>query len=158
MIDENKFAQYGFQRPVSDILGLTIHNTNNYEMTARDLFNWLNGDYKGDNGCHYLVDNKETIEVMPHDWAVYHTGKGLDYGNKYTIAIEICSNLNDQLYLEGQDRAIELIKQLMEEYNISIDNIFYHIDFNARAYCPATILDKYKTKNDFLNLIKEEKE
>jgi len=150
MIDRNKYNQYGFERQLSDVRGITLHCTNNYEMSARDVFNWLNEENKNSNGCHYLVDNEEIIEVMPHDWAVYHTGKGLDYGNQFTIAIEICSNLDNEKYLLGQAKAIELIKELMEEYNLTTNELYFHNDFYKQYYCPATILDLYGNKKNFI--------
>lgn len=152
MIDENKFNQYGYKRPISDVYGITIHNTNNYEMSARDVFNYLNNESKDNAGYHFVIDEKETIQIMPFDYAVYHTGKGDDFGNHYTIAIAICSNLNDELYLLGQDKAIEKIKDIMKEFNITKDRIYFHNDFNSATYCPATILDKYKTKENFINI------
>ena len=152
MIDENKYNQYGYKRSISDIYGITIHNTNNYEMSARDVFNYLNNESKDNAGYHLVIDDKETIQIMPFDYAVYHTGKGNDFGNQYTIAIAICSNLNDELYEKSQIVAISLIKALMEEYNITKDRIYFHNDFNSATYCPATILDKYGTKSNFIEL------
>lgn len=152
MIDETKWSQYGFLRDISDVKGITIHNTNNYEMSARDLFNYLNSSSES-NGCHYLIDDQEIIEVMPHNYAVYHTGKGLDYGNQYTIAIEICSHLDNEKYLEGQAKAVELIEELMEEYDLTRNEIYFHKDFCSSVYCPATILQMYKTKENFLNQV-----
>lgn len=153
MISENKWEQFGYQRQETDIKGITIHNTNNYKMNAKELFDWLENESKDSSGCHYLVDDENTIEVMPINWAVYHTGKGNDFGNHYTIAIEICSNLNDEKYFKGQDNAIKLIKKLMNKYKLSIDNIYFHKDFDNQMYCPANILQIYKTKNEFLKLI-----
>lgn len=109
MIDENKFNQYGFPRGEEDIKGITIHETNNYEMNAQELMEWLNKENKTSQGCHYLVDANEIVQVMPDDWAVYHTGKGKDWGNKFTIAIEICSSLSDEEYLKAEGRAVSLI-------------------------------------------------
>lgn len=152
MIDERKYNQYGFERSSEDIKGITIHNTNNYQWNAREIFEWLN-EGKTSQGCHYLIDKDELIEVMPHDWGVYHTGKGMDYGTRYTIAIEICSNLNNEDYLVGEDRAIELIHTLMERYQLTKNDIFFHLDFNPQTYCPAQILDIYGNKTTFLERI-----
>lgn len=151
MISENKYNQYGYKRSKDDIKGITIHNTNNYNMTAQDLFTWLN-EGTNNNGCHFIVDSKEVVEVMPTDWAVYHTGKGNDYGNHNTIAIEIVSNLSVEEYLKGQDRAIALIKKLMKKYNIPVENVYFHNDFNKQTYCPATILDLYGNKKNFIQI------
>ena len=150
MIDENKFNQYGFPRSESEILGITIHETNNIEKTAKDLEEYLNHECKTSQGCHYIVDNTEVVQIMPDDWAVYHTGKGKDFGCRYTLAVEICSSLSDEKYYSAEDKAVELIKQLQERYHIKNDMIFFHQDFNDRTHCPNRILNKYGTSKNFV--------
>lgn len=150
MIKEQKWEQYGFPRQEKDVLGITIHETGNDNMSARQIFDFLENENKTSQGCHYLVDDNEVIEVMPIDYGVYHTGKGLDYGNRYTIAIEICSNINDDKYQQAQDKAVELIKELMLRYAIPKDSIFLHRDFNSTTYCPKTILRKYGSAKRFV--------
>lgn len=148
MLDENKWLQYGKDGLVPKCI--TIHNTGNYDSSARQIFDYLNNECKTSQGCHYLIDDKDIIEVLPLTWKTYHTGKGEDYAFNNSIAIEICSNLDDDLYLQGQNKAVALIKQLMETYNIPKEEIYFHIDFNNTTYCPCNILDLYKTKENFL--------
>lgn len=148
MIKESKKLQYGQEGLIPSCI--TIHNTNNYEYNAKELFDYLNNECETSQGCHYLVDSESVIEVMPLTWKVYHTGKGEDYAFHNSIAIEICSNINNDVYLKGQDNAIKLIKELMTKYNISKEEIYFHIDWNATVYCPSNILDLYKTKKNFL--------
>lgn len=150
MLDKNKWLQYGFPREITDILGITIHETGNVKMNAQELFDWLANENKGSNGCHYLCDDSQTIQVMPDDYGVYHTGKGLDWGNKHTIAIEIVSSLNNEKYQKAQDRAISVIYSLQKKYNISNDMIFFHKTFDDRIYCPKTILDRYGSVKRFV--------
>lgn len=149
MLDKNKWSQFG--KDGLEPTCITIHNTGNYDMTARELFNYLNNECLTSQGCHFLVDDKEIIEVMPLNWKTYHTGKGEDYAFNNSIAIEICSNLDDELYLKGQENAIRLIKNYMDKFDIPKDEIYFHIDFNPTTYCPCNILDLYKTKENFLN-------
>lgn len=150
MIKEEKFNQYGFPRNEEDILGITLHETGNNNMSARQLFDYLENECKTSQGTHYIVDDIETLQVMPNDWACYHTGKGLDWGNRFTIAIEICSSISDEKYQQAQDNAVALIKELMEEYAINKDSIFFHYDFNNRTHCPNRILNKYKNAKRFV--------
>lgn len=150
MIKESKFIQYGFPRDEADIKGITLHETNNYEMNAQELCDFLDNINKSSQGCHYIVDANEIVQVMPDDWAVYHTGKAKDFGCRYTIAIEICSYLNDALYKQAEDRAISLIYNLQKKYHISNDMIFFHQDFDERMFCPARILNEYKTARNFV--------
>lgn len=149
MLDKNKWSQFG--KEGLEPTCITIHNTGNYDMTARELFDYLNNECLTSQGCHFLIDDKEIIEVMPLNWKTYHTGKGEDYAFNNSIAIEICSNLDDELYLKGQENAIRLIKNYMDKFDIPKDEIYFHIDFNPTTYCPCNILDLYKTKENFLN-------
>lgn len=125
MINENKFMQYGFPRK-NDIKCIVIHNTG-VDLSLNEIVEYLN---KGNSsrGCHYLINDEEIFEVMPLDYSVYHTGKGIDYACKYGIAIEICSNIDNDKYLKGQYKAIELIKKLMKEYHLNKSDIFFHSD------------------------------
>lgn len=148
MIDKRKWSQFGKEGLAPKCI--TIHNTGNYDMSAKELFDYLDNDCRTDQGCHFLVDHNEVIEVLPLNWKTYHTGKGKDYAFHNSIAIEICSNIDDSLYLKGQDMAVVLIKELMETYKIPITEIYFHIDFNPTTYCPCNILNLYRNKKNFL--------
>lgn len=152
MIDENKLDQYGYPRPngIQDIKGIVLHNTGNIKLSARQLYDYLNNENKTSQGCSYIVDKEEIIQCMPDDWCVYSTGKGKDYATKYLLALEICDNINDDDYKLGQDKAVELIKDLMEQYNISSDEIYFHNDFNDKVYCPHILLDNYGSAKRFV--------
>ena len=150
MVDKTKYEQYGFPREKADIQGITIHETNNYDMNAKQLHDWLNNECKTNQGTHYLVDSEEIIQVMPDDYAVYHTGKGKDWGCRYTIAIEICSNLDEELYKKAEDRAISLIYSLQKKYHIPNDMIFFHQDWDIKTHCPNHILYEYGTSKNFV--------
>lgn len=150
MIKESKWNQYGFPRSEADIQGITIHETNNLEMNAQQLCDWLENINKTSQGTHYICDDTQVVQVMPDDWGVYHTGKGMDWGNKYTIAIEICSSLSDEKYRQAEDRAISLIYSLQKKYHIGMDMIFFHQDFNQKTYCPKTLLDKYGSSKSYV--------
>lgn len=155
MIKLEKYRQYG-EYGLSP-KGFVIHNTNNYTMSARELFNYLNDECLTSQGTHFLVDDKEIIEVMPISWKVWSTGKGNDYAFHNLISIEICSNNDPIAYMKAEERAMGLVKNLMKGLHISKSEIYYHHDFNERTYCPATIMSLYKTKKEFIEkYIKEE--
>lgn len=151
MLSESKWKQYGVQG--SKIKGIVIHNTNNQYMNAKQLENWLENECETSSGCHYLVDNKSIIQVMPDDWSVFNVGNGMQFGNLDCIAIEICSNPNNQIYLEGEQKAIKLIKKLMKKYHLTKDDIFFHRDFQPNINCPAQIIKRYKNKKAFIRLL-----
>lgn len=147
MLDREKWEQYGQPR-TEKIKGITIHNTGN-ELSAEALEIAMS-ESKQHFATHYFVDEKEVRQVMPLDWSVWHTGKGLDMGNTRTVAIEICRSRSDEeTYLKAQSNAINLIKQLLEEYHLSKSDIFFHSNF-SETYCPHRILDVYKTRENFI--------
>lgn len=150
MLDENKFLQYGYPRTVEDIKGITLHETGNIEMNAQQLRDFLNDVNKTSAGYHYVVDKDEVVQLMPDDWAVWHTGKAKDWGDRYTIAVSICSYLNNDDFALAEQRTIELVEQLKEEYHIRNDMVFFHADWNERTYCPKTWLDQYGNSINFV--------
>lgn len=154
MLPESKWKQYGL--PNATIQGIVIHNTNNQFKSAEALEMWLEKDNERSNGCHFLVDFKEVRQVMPTDWSVWNTGDGFSFGNLHCIAVEICSNPNTELYLQGEQRAIELIRDLMAKFNLTEKDIYFHRDFQPNINCPAQILKLYGSKANFLALLKGE--
>lgn len=147
MLDKEKWAQYGQPRTES-IKGITIHNTGN-ELSAEELETAM-AVSEQHFATHYFVDEKEVRQVMPLEWCVWHTGKGLDMGNTRTIAVEICrSRSDDETYLKAQNNAVILIKHLLKEYNLSKNDIYFHSNFD-NFYCPHKILDIYKTREKFI--------
>lgn len=152
MLPENKWIQYGL--PNMEVKGIVIHNTNNQSWSAERLEQYMNEtDFNA--GTHYFVDHNEIRQVMPLDWSVWNTGMGMDFGNLHCISIEIVSNPSEKLYEQGERKAIDLIKKLMEEYHLTINDIYFHRDFNHSVNCPAQILKKYGTKQNFLSNCRE---
>lgn len=152
MIPQSKWKQFGL--PNADIKGIVIHNTNNQNYSAERLEMWLTEECKTSQGCHYLVDYKEVRQVMPLDWSVFNTSMGMDFGNLHCISVEICSNPSNSKYLQGQFKAIDLIKELMHEFNLTEKDIYFHRDFNPNINCPSQILKLYGNKQNFLHLLK----
>lgn len=153
MIPESKWKQFGL--PNAEIRGITIHNTNS-NKSAEELEKWLIEECETSQGCHFLIDHKEVRQVMPTDWSVWHTGMGMDFGNLHTIAIEICSHPSEKLYMEGQRRAVELIEELMKQFNLTKKDIYFHRDFQPNVNCPAQILRTYGNKANFLEVLHED--
>lgn len=132
------------------VKGITIHNTGS-ELSAKEIYKLLQDDMTL-NICHYLVDEKEVINVLSEDKEAHHTGRGYDYGNRFTLAIEICrSTCEDELYARAEKNAVKLIKKLMKKYKLSKDDLYFHMDFNVNTRCPHKILEKYETKERFID-------
>lgn len=129
------------------VKGIVIHNTNIQKSAHMCEKMMLEG--KDSRGTHFFVD-EDIVQVMPLDWSCFNTGKGLDFGNTQCIAIEICSNLNTQKYFKAEQTAVELIKELMKEFNLTTEDIYFHRDFDSTVNCPADILRIYKDKKSFI--------
>lgn len=131
------------------VRGITIHNTGNGK-SARELFDDLY-EHNGLRLCHFLVDEQDIIQTIPLSECAEHTGKGYDMGNLHTIAIEICRSTSDEnLYMKAQEKAIDLIKALMWDYELTTNNLYFHNDFNKQTYCPHRILQIYGSKMNFI--------
>lgn len=131
------------------VKGITIHNTGN-DKPAKEIYEELvkNGTL---NLCHFLIDENDIVECCPVDMEASHTGKGYDYGNRFTLAIEICrSQCDETLYLKAQDNAVKFIKKLMKKYRLKRKNIYFHNDFN-NIKCPHRIIEIYGSKERFLD-------
>lgn len=132
-----------------EVKGITIHNTGTTD-SAKELVQKME-EAKQLYLCHYVVDEEESIQTTSEDKVAYHTGKGYDFGNRFTLAIEICRSQSDfSLYIRAQENAIKLIKKLMTKYNLTTSDIYFHNDFNRNTYCPHKILDYYGSKKEFI--------
>lgn len=148
MISENKWPQYGQSGLIPK--GIVIHNTKQYEITADEVFDYYENISKEFEAVHYIVDKDKVVEIMPVDWKVWSTGKGNDWAFKNCLVVTICSTINSENFNLAEQRAISLIKDLADNYEIPKNRIYFHKDFNPREYCPAILLDKYKTREKFI--------
>ena len=151
MLPKSKWRQFGHEG--NNKKGLIVHNTNNQQMSAEELEKWLKNDCRTSQGCHFIVDHKEVRKVMPLSWSVYNVGNALAFGNTDCIAVEICSNPSEKLYLLGQSKAIDLIIMLMGKFGLTSHDIYFHRDFQQNINCPAQILNIYGSKDKFLQEI-----
>ena len=149
MIDERKFNQYGFPREEADILGITIHESEPDGTTAQEIFDYLNTESKENIAYHYICDDVQILQILPDNWGVYSVSSNKDWSSMHTISIEIVGSISNSKYQEAQDNAVGLIRTLQETYGISDDMIFLHNDFDSRAFCPKTILDRYGSAKRF---------
>lgn len=149
MIPANKRSQFGAEG--LKVEGVVIHDTNS-TMSARELYNWLCDECTTSQGCHFLIGDTETIEVMPLDWRVWSTGKGNDYAFNHCIAIEICDCDSSEARDKAEQKAKRKIKALMKKYNLVKSQLYFHIEFNERVYCPHILLDKYGSKKHYVEV------
>lgn len=132
---------------------ITIHETGNTSATANALShaNFMN------NGStatyHYVVDDKEVIQLFKDTVKCWHAGDGLGRGNTESIGIEMCINAGGDM-LKTIDNTVELVKHLMSKHNISIENVVPHKHWSGKS-CPNNLLNsKPITWTQFINKIK----
>ena len=144
MIGENRILQ--FSGGSMTALGITIHNTNNQYSAEENYQLMLNSSMS--YSAHFFVDKDIAIQALPLNVRAFHTGKAYDNGNKYTIAIEICSRGNDEEFNKAVENTVLLIQMIRNELgNLPI---YFHNDFDRTKYCPHRILDQYQNKENFI--------
>lgn len=106
--------------------------------------------------AHYFVDQKEVWQSVRDVDTAWHCGGGLQGSGGHTfhvrcknynsIGIEMCSaKSKGEYYIPDatQERAIELVRQLMTKYNIPLDRVIRHYDVTGKL-CPRPFVDKVK--------------
>lgn len=131
---------------------IVIHYTSNKGDTAKN-----NADYFArevtKTSAHYFVDENSVWQSVLDTDTAWHCG-AKTYKHKYcrnanSLGIEICMNDKDgNIRLGSIVNAITLTKELMQKYNISIDNIIRHYDVTGKD-CPRPMIENETLWNGF---------
>ena len=121
---------------------IVVHYTANNGDTARNNGNYFSQPNRNAS-AHYFVDENEIIQSVKDTDTAWHCGaktyKHELCRNDNSIGIEMCSEKDEQgkYYINEstQNNTIELIKQLMQKYDISIENVLRHYDITGKL-CP----------------------
>ena len=113
--------------------------------------------------ANYFVDENEIYRVVADSNKAWHCGDKLKSGNggayngkctnSNSIGIEMCCyNNNGKIDVSEKviSNTIELVKELMAKYNISIDNVIRHYDVTNKI-CPAPLIEDESRWIDFKN-------
>lgn len=132
---------------------IVVHYTGNAKDTAESNCKYFETENRGAS-ANYFVDAKD-IYLCVYPWdAAWHCGRDYSKGkapywgictNENSIGIEMCDSLNKNLDVE--QNTIDLIIQLMIQYNIPIYNVVRHYDVCGKR-CPASLI-KDKDWQDF---------
>lgn len=150
-----KYNHSGINKPTY----IVIHETDNSDVgaDAERHYIYFNGGDRG-TSAHYVVDDKQVIQLVEHDVQSWHNGKKYvsnpavpQCNNSNSIGIEICVN-QDGDYSKAVAHAAELTKKLMKELNIPIDKVIRHYD-SCGKQCPAKMLREPKLWTDFKKAI-----
>jgi len=136
-----------FSRPsigMKKIKGIIVHGTANPNTTALQNISFFEKRKYGKDGygsAHYFIDlNGDVFQCIPDDEMAYHVGakkykEGIQdklsvYPNNCTIGIECCVIDNDVIKAETYDSLVLFIEELLQKYNLTIDNLYRHFDIS----------------------------
>ena len=147
-IPEEAPGRPGVQRTVTSV---TIHETANtnegagaqahsdYLTTTADEVSW-----------HYTVDDHEIYQHLPDNEEAWHSGDR--EGNHSSIGVELCVNA-DGNFDKTMENAAKLTAFLLKEYNLTINDVKQHYDFNGKD-CPLTIRQEGRW-DEFLAMVQQ---
>ena len=161
-----KLIKYNFsKRTEGKIKYIVIHDTGNKRSgaDAEAHFNFFNGGDR-QSSAHYFVDDKQILRVVKDSDKSWHCGDGRGLNgitNDNSIGIEMCIN-SDGDFNKTYLHTLKLVKHLMKEYNIPLENVVRHYDA-SRKLCPNVFKENNwekwnKFKEDLKNIGKEQKD
>ena len=121
---------------------IVIHYTGNNGDTAYDNTVYFKNVNRWAS-AHYFVDNNEVWQCVEDKNIAWHCGTdGVYYSkcrNDTSIGVEMCSRrYNDgSFYFDSKtiDNCVELVKSLMQQYGVKIENVIRHYDVTHKV-CP----------------------
>lgn len=123
---------------------ITVHNTANTDKGANAETHaryQKNGSGGRRASWHYQVDDTEVWQSLNDNQQGWHAGDGSGKGNTESIGIEICEN-SDGDFKKAVANAQWLIRKLMAEHNIPIENVVPHKHWSGKN-CPRKLLDTW---------------
>lgn len=138
---QDMLIKYNYSKRTSVIKYIVIHTTGNTSKGAgvKNHFNYFNGGNRNASADYFVDDSNIARFVKDINYA-WHCGDGSGkYGitNNNSLGIELCVN-SDGNFKKTIDNAIDLVKYLMNKYNIGIDNVVQHYDA-SRKNCPKEL-------------------
>lgn len=112
---------------------ITIHSTGNPKSTAQNEADYVCFNSKRKASFHYVVDEKEIIQVIPCYEMAYHAGPD---ANGQSIGIEICESGDRRKTLQN---AADLVRMLKKNYKIT--EVTTHCNWTGKR-CPRILIDK----------------
>ena len=150
LVNENKYeckCPYGM---VAE--GITVHNTAN-DASARNEASYMKSN-NNEVSFHIAVDDVEVIQLIDFNRNAWHAGDGGNgFGNRKTIAIEICySKSGGDRFIKAEKNASIIVAKLLKEFGWGFDRVYTHQKHSGK-YCPHRTLDSGWDR--FMNMVKE---
>ena len=132
-------------RSISEIKNIAIHHSattsGSAEAFARYHVNQL--DWPG-IAYHYVVNKDGSIDFC-HDHKVisYHVGNS----NRRSIGICMVGDFRSQMLEKVQKEAtLELVKKLLNELNLTVDDVWGHVEFPGYSWkpCPSISMEQFR--------------
>jgi len=124
---------------------ITIHSTANPRSTAQnEADNVRNNNPDAKISFHWVVDDKEAINVIPENEIAWHAGDGNGAGNMSSIGVEICES-GDRIQVLLN--TIRLVIDIQNRHNIPINKVVQHNYWNGKD-CPRILRNSAYIKND----------
>lgn len=140
-----------------NIAYIVIHYTaNNGDTAKNNCLYFQNNVVKASS--HYFVDENEAVQSVQDSDTAWHCGASSyvhpTCRNANSIGVELCSRQDAEgtyyFLKETQQRAAELVRQLMETYGIPAENVLRHYDVTGKK-CPAPYVENPAAWQSFLD-------
>ncbi|STB42095.1 N-acetylmuramoyl-L-alanine amidase [Clostridium perfringens] len=124
---------------------IVIHDTDNRQAGANAIANrnYFANDPNAKASTHYIVDDKNIVQVLEDNWKGWHIGDGSNknINNSTSIGIELCVNRGID-FDKTLENGIELTKYLMNKYNIPPENVVMHRNASGKICSRMMIEDR----------------
>ena len=129
---------------------IVVHYTGAPGDTARGNGAYFGREDTGKTSAHFFVDENEVIRSVPENYVAYHCGGEAYYHpecrNGNSLGVEICTKAVNGGYgfsPRAVERALTLIRSLMEKYDIPAERVLRHWDVTHKV-CPAPFVGEGK--------------
>lgn len=144
----SSYNHYDYNNPKYII----IHYTGNKGDTAKNNVDYFYGGNRGAS-AHLFVDDNECWQSVNFNHGAWHIGNSNTAPNNHnSIGIEMCCNGQGVVTERTESNTIEIVKWLMSEYNIPIENVRTHAEVTSyRKICPNWQDNNWQRWNNFKN-------
>jgi hypothetical protein len=118
---------------------ITVHSTDNTNIGANaESHRGFTHNGGGDEhvSFHWVVDDHEAIQLLPHTEDAFHAGDGNGPGNRRSIGIETCVNADGD-FERAKLNLASLLAMICAQEGIPVENIKQHNHFSPEGKnCP----------------------